>query len=255
MLEALKNTLPEVDFSDLEDGGAVFYMNGKNGTAFDWYVNEHLPFFFMFYGDKENLGAVKAMLYTDGNMSVYVYGDKGHAAPKELNYDINTDEKNLFNLAVLLKENADDKLIWDADLRKIDCGGQPDAKDVAEFTEMREAFSPMIERRNMLGKTAIISKKVREGGWKIGYGMRSEPTRESDSGWWFCVGDEDDNYINDPGNLEIWAINSVLMHDPALTEFITAPFDTAIVRVSSDKFEMDGPEKEILIQKADNRSN
>ena len=36
MHEALKEKLPEVNLSDLEDNGAVFYMNGKNGTAFDW---------------------------------------------------------------------------------------------------------------------------------------------------------------------------------------------------------------------------
>ena len=45
---ALKEKLPEISLSDLEDNGAVFYMNGKNGTAFDWYVNDHLPCFFMF---------------------------------------------------------------------------------------------------------------------------------------------------------------------------------------------------------------
>ena len=58
MREALKNTLPEINKEDLEDGGAVFYMNGKNGTAFDWYVNDHLPSFFIFYNDKENLFTV-----------------------------------------------------------------------------------------------------------------------------------------------------------------------------------------------------
>ena len=255
MHKALKDILPEVSPSDLEDGGAVFYMNGKNGTVFDWYVNEHLPCFFIFYGDRENLGAVKAMLYTDGNMSVYVYGDNGHAAPVELNYDIDTDYDSLFDLAVLLTENADVKLIWDTDIRKIDSDGRPDGGAVAEFTEMRDAFGPMIERKNMLGKTAIISKKVREGGWKIGYGIRFEPTGEGDSGWCFSVGDESEDYINDPENLELWAINSVLMYDPALSEFITAPFDSAIVRVSADKFETDAPEKEIYIQKADHSGN
>ncbi len=71
MHEAPENKLPGVSAADLEDDGAVFYMNGKNGTAFDWYVNEHLPCFFIFYGDKENLGAVKFTLYADGVLSVY----------------------------------------------------------------------------------------------------------------------------------------------------------------------------------------
>ena len=66
MRESLRKELPGLKPEDLEKDGAVFYMNGKNGTAFDWYVNEHFPNFFIFYNDKENLGAVKAALHTDG---------------------------------------------------------------------------------------------------------------------------------------------------------------------------------------------
>lgn len=55
--------------------------------------------------------------------------------------------------------------------------------------------------------------------------------------------------MNDPGNLELWVVNSALIYDPALTEFITAPYGTTIVRVSSDRFEPDEPGKEIFIEK------
>ncbi len=249
MHEALENRLPDVRLTDLEDNGAVFYMNGKNGTAFDWYVNEHFPCFFIYYADKENLGAVKAILYTDGSLSVYVYGDKGHADPEEINYIIPTEDGQLLNMAVLLTENADNKRIWDADIRKLACDGVPDTRSVETFLGLKELHQPMIERRNMFGMTAIISKKIREGGWKIGYGMREEPTREGSSGWYFCVGDETDAYINDTSNLELWTIASVLMHDQELSEFITAPYGTAIVRVDHDRFEIDEPGKEILIEK------
>ena len=88
MHKALDEKLPSLKKSDLEKDGAVFYMNGTNGTEFDWYVNDHLPCFFIFYNDKENLGAVKATLYTDGGLSVYVYGDRGHAEPVETNYTL-----------------------------------------------------------------------------------------------------------------------------------------------------------------------
>lgn len=249
MHEALENKLPEVGASDLKDDGAVFYMNGKNGTAFDWYVNEHFPCFFIFYSDRENLGAVKATLYTDGNLSVYVYGDKGHAEPEKLNYRIDADDNQFLSLAVLLTENADNKRVWDADIRKLVCDDVPDDNLVNTFRSLKEFYQPMIERRKMYRMTAIISKKVREGGWKISYGMRDKPTREGDSGWYFCVGDESDDYINDARNLELWPIGSVLMYDQALNEFITVPYGTAIVRVEHDKFEIDAPGKEILIEK------
>jgi len=250
MYECINTQMPDISKKDLEKDGAIFYMNGKNGTAFDWYVNDHFPAFFIFYGDKENLGAVKALLNTDGSMAVYVYGDKGHAEPKNMGFEIDADDKELLNLAVLLKKNADDKEIWDEDIRSIDCEGVPDDRSMEEFLSLKEAHEHMRKLKNMLGKTAIVSKKVREEGWKIGYGMREEPTRESDSGWFFGAGNETDEYINNPNNLELWTVHSVLTTEKALNEFITAPYGTAIVRVSSEKFELDEPGKEIFIEKA-----
>ena len=249
MLKALEEALPSVKKSDLEKDGAVFYMNGKNGTEFDWYVNDHLPCFFIFYNDKENLGAVKATLYTDGGLSVYVYGDRGHADPVETNYTLEVNEKELLYLAVLLAKNADGNKVWDDDIRKLDCEGTPDEESVEVFLSLKDAFEPMIERKNMMGQIVMVSKKVREGGYKIGYGVRDEPVDDRDSGWFFSVGDETDEYINNTDNVEIWSVNSVLMYEPALMEFITEPYGTGIVRVSPDKFEPDEPSKKIFIEK------
>ena len=249
MHDALQKALPGIKPSDLEKDGAIFYMNGKNGTAFDWYVNEHFPNFFIFYGDKENLGAVKASLYTDGGLTIYVYGDKGHAEPATFEEQVEATEDELLGLAVLLTKNADCNKVWDDDIGILKADGSPDKKDIEFFLSLEEAHKPMIERRDLLPKTVIVSKKVREGGWKISYGMRTEPTNERDSGWYFCVGDESEEYVNDPKNLEIWAVNSALMYEPLLNEFITYPYDTAIVRVSEDSFEPDEPGKQIFICK------
>ena len=62
MDNCLETYLPDISRSGLEDDGVVFYMNGNNGTEFDWYVNEKLSAFMIFYNDKENLGAVKATM-------------------------------------------------------------------------------------------------------------------------------------------------------------------------------------------------
>ena len=52
-------------------------MNSQNGTEFDWYVNDRLPSFMVFYNDKANLGAVKLHLNRNGTVSVYLYGEQG----------------------------------------------------------------------------------------------------------------------------------------------------------------------------------
>ena len=249
MHDNLKKALPEVKASDLEKDGAVFYMNGKNGTAFDWFVNDHFPDFFIFYGDRENLGAVKAMLYTDGVLSIYVYGDKGHADPICFEEHVDATAEELMCLAALLTENADGRSVWDEDIRKLDADGETGKDTIESFLTIRKDHEPMIERKKLFSKTVIVSKKVREGGWKIGYGVREEPTRDTDSGWYFCVGDETDEYVNDTDNLELWTVNSALFYEPLLNEFIDAPYGTAIVRVSSKKFEYDAPGKKIHIEK------
>ena len=55
MIDCIEKHLPEISFKDLEDNGAVFYMNGKNGTEFDWYVNNKLSDFMIFYNDENNI--------------------------------------------------------------------------------------------------------------------------------------------------------------------------------------------------------
>lgn len=45
----IAEVLPNLSFDELEDDGTVFLMNGKNGTEFEWYVNEKLPVFGVAY--------------------------------------------------------------------------------------------------------------------------------------------------------------------------------------------------------------
>ena len=73
---AMKENMPEVSSDTLEEDGKVYYMNGKDGTEYDWFVNDHLPTFMVFYNDENNLGAAKATVYTDSGMVIYLYDEK-----------------------------------------------------------------------------------------------------------------------------------------------------------------------------------
>ena len=94
IFEAIKENLPDISSVDLEESGKVYYMNGKNGTEYDWFVNDHLPVFMVFYNDENNLGAVKATVYIDGSMLLYLYDEKGKHLAKEIqtHLDINEEE-------------------------------------------------------------------------------------------------------------------------------------------------------------------
>lgn len=80
--------LPHVKAENLEENGAIYYMNGRNGTEFDWYVNGKISDFFVFYNDDNNLGAVKLTLYNNGNVLIYIYDEMGNKLIKEIQTNV-----------------------------------------------------------------------------------------------------------------------------------------------------------------------
>ena len=126
--------LPEVTPRQLEQDGAVFYMNSQNGTEFDWYVNDRLPSFMVFYNDKANLGAVKLHLNRNGTVSVYLYGEQGARLQKQETLPAEYTEEELLGLAVQLRQAADDQRRWDADIRLLAADGAvPEAEAIQQF--------------------------------------------------------------------------------------------------------------------------
>ena len=249
MIDCVEKYISEVSFEDLEDNGAVFYMNGKNGTEFDWYVNDKLSDFMMFYNDENNMGAVKATIYNDGGLLIYVYGDRGEKVIKELNCNVEATEDDIFNLAVSLKNEADDKKIWDYNIEKIDTDLKLEETKIKTFCEHEPYYADMRERKLLMGKIGYVSKRIFDEGWKIGYMCRDEAERENDSGWAFMVGNEDDDYINDAQNIQVVSIYSLMQYDRDIIKYITMPVGTRLIRVSSNEFEEDNNDKEIHMEK------
>lgn len=241
--------LPEVKPSDLEENGTVYYMNGKNGTEFDWYVNEHLPSFMVFYNDKQNLGAAKLLIYTNGEVVLYIYGDRGNKTIKEVQTSIKVTENELFNLAVILKSQAEDKDIWDASIDKINTDVKITDEQIAEFQDTEQYMEPTKNRMKLLNQTAYLSKKILEEDWKVGYMRRDELVNENDSGWSFCAGNEDNEYYNDYKNIALVSVHEVYQIDPDIWNYIDNPVGTELIRISSNEFEVDKRDKEIFMEK------
>ena len=246
MHSAIKEYMPELSSGDMEEGGKVYYMNGKNGTEFDWFVNEHLPCFMIFFNDKENLGAAKATVYTDGGISLYLYDDHGRHMVKEEKASLNASASDLLKLAVCLRCNADDKKIWDAAIDLIDCDNAPDEEAVAGFLKNREYYEPSIRRKEILGKLCVASKKVTRDGWKVGFMMRDEPNDDRDSGWQFYAGDEDNDYLDDYKNIDLCMVNTIAGIDPAIMKYIDSPVGSRFVRTSSEEFEEDKNQRSFM---------
>lgn len=249
MENSIKKYMPDISFNDLEDNGAVFYMNGKNGTEFDWYVNDKVSNFMMFYNDEDNLGAVKTTLCNNGALMTYVYGEHGKTIVQEIESYLDVTEEDILWIATMLRNEADDKGIWDENIEKIDTDSDTDAYKIEEFLANAQYYEDMIERKLLLGKMACVSKKIMDEGWKIGYMYREEASDESDSGWIFMAGDEDDEYVEDYHNIQLMSIHSVMQYDGTIWKYINNPVGTRLIRISSDEFEVDTNTKEIYMEK------
>jgi hypothetical protein len=65
---------------------------------------------------------------------------------------------------------------------------------------------------------------------------REEPDNLHDSGWRFFAGDEDDSYVNNPANIEIYDLNTIANYDRAILPYLAAEAGSTFDRVGGDKF-------------------
>lgn len=242
--------LPHVKNNDLEDDGSIYYMNGKDGTEFDWYVNDKLPPFMVFYNDEANLGAIKLLLYNDGRVIVYIYDEKGKKLIKKVNTNLNVDKKDIFELAVILRNEADDKNIWGKSIGNIDTDIEVSDEKINEFKNNEKKYSAIKNKKIILNLKAYVSKKVTEEGWKVGYMERKEPYNENDSGWIFLAGNETNEYMSDYRNIDLAIVGYVWQQlDSDIFKYIDMPVGTKMIRISSNTFEIDKKDKEIYMVK------
>ena len=247
--KSIREYLPDVKSGDLEENGNIYYMNGKNGTEFDWYVNEHVSDFMVFYNDEKNLGAVKLTLYIDGKVLILIYGDKGNTLAQKIETSISITEQEMLNLAVILKKQADDKKIFDKGIDKIDSDINVGADDIAEFQNNEKSYAKIIERKRLFNLNAIVSAKIMKEGYKVGYMLRFEPRDGGDSGWQLLAGNEEDHYLDDIKNVSLVPLGYVCNLDPDILKYIDYPVGTELIRISSHEFEPDNRSKNIFVEK------
>lgn len=71
---------------------------------------------------------------------------------------------------------------------------------------------------------------------KIGIMYRDKPESRFDSGWRFLAGDENQEYMNDIENSEIFNLNTICNYDPEIIEYLESPVGSAFYRNKSGDF-------------------
>lgn len=242
--------LPHVKSGDLEDDGAVFFMNGKDGTEFEWYVNDKLPPFMMFYDDEDKMGAVKLLLYRDGTVDVFLFDDNGKNMCKKVQAHIECRQEQLLELAVILRNKADDCKKWGANIESIDTDINVSDEMINEFLNHKSRYHEIKNIRTIMNQGALVSKKIVEEGWKVGFMYRRKPNNPADSGWTFLAGNEDEQYTADVNHIALMQVGYVYNYlDRDIYKYIAAPVGTELIRISENAFEVDMKNKEIFVAK------
>lgn len=76
----------------------------------------------------------------------------------------------------------------------------------------------------------LATKMLMDDKRKVRYMYREEVTNPQDSGWRFFCGDEDDEYVNNPDNIAIYDINTILENDRSVLPYLDCAFGMAFER-------------------------
>lgn len=76
----------------------------------------------------------------------------------------------------------------------------------------------------------LAPKVVVEEKRKIRFMYREEPDNLQDSGWRFFSGDEDQEYVDNPNNIAIYDVNTIIKIDPDVEEFLESNYGVAFER-------------------------
>ena len=120
IFKVAREMCPNITDNMLDTNGAIHYMNGNDGTSFDWNCNNRLCEFYVFH--KNEIGFIKAFVNRDNTIDMYIYEDGG----MKPTYKFTEEMENLSakSFAILMDYIADreykydrpiDELDWDVD--------------------------------------------------------------------------------------------------------------------------------------------
>lgn len=247
--ENLKQYLPHIKKRELIDNGEIYYSKPNSGTAYDWYVNEIISDFTVYYNDEKKFGAIKMRLNLKGDVTISIYDDHGETLIKKLKTHIEIPKEEMFKLAVILKIEVDDKNIWGQSLGKINTDMKIPEEQIKEFENTKEEHKETIEIGRAFSKMAATSKRLLEENWKVGKMYREKPHDENDSGWRFIAGNEDDEYFTNYENIIRISVKDMFMLDQSIWNHIGDPIGTILIRTRKGTLEHADKKKKPFMKK------
>lgn len=114
---SIRDRFPEITDSMLIENGTIFYMNGNDGTNFDFDMNDRTCEFMSFY-KSSNYGFFKVYVTRSGLIDGYDYLEEGHGEAIRLEPK-HVGEKETKEFARALQLYADNLKKWDCNIEEI----------------------------------------------------------------------------------------------------------------------------------------
>lgn len=113
----IRDRFPEITDDMLIENGTVYYMNGNDGTKFDFDMNDRTCEFMSFY-KSSNYGFFKVYVTRSGVIDGYAYLEEGHGEAIRLEpKHVGAEEAKEFARALQL--SADNLKKWDCNIEDI----------------------------------------------------------------------------------------------------------------------------------------
>jgi hypothetical protein len=80
------------------------------------------------------------------------------------------------------------------------------------------------------------SDKITVDGLPVKYMYRDQPQFDVDSGWRFFSGTETQEYIDNPENLMIYEVNTIVNYDQSIIPYLDMPIGSELERSINEKF-------------------
>ena len=121
IMQEARSMYPEITDDQLCENGAIYYMNGNDGTRFDWKENNHLCEFFIFH--KNELGFIKVYVNKNNSVDVFIFTDGGRFPTKELKMQLkNVAAEDFMELMLEIADHEGlddasiDEMNWDVEI-------------------------------------------------------------------------------------------------------------------------------------------
>jgi hypothetical protein len=76
----------------------------------------------------------------------------------------------------------------------------------------------------------VATDMITVQGMKVGYMVREKPSKPDDSGWSFMAGNEPQDYMDNPANHGVFAVNTIANYDPEIIPFLMARHGAEFMR-------------------------